>query len=364
MDNCDTYIINMKKDYGRRLCTELIAQIFNAQYFDGIDENDLDDHGNVIYWKKSCEYTRCAKKTKELILRNFLKTSKNDYVMIFEDDIYLHKNMVDKDDRFLIIDQLNNFLKEKKPGLLYLGVSGNFTSKNNNIKKIDFVPYNKSTPTTGAYAFILHRNYIDIIMTRINNLTFKYDPFDLHCLSYFAINNPGKAFITDPHIIVSDISSSNIRHNREQNTFYNSMKMSNLNYYIPFIGIMYVKIINIRNFDYFRKNITMFTPVIKLIYYPIPELTIDKEQYKGVIICDNLEECKKINFDLGNSKFHLFTSTDKKIKYNSSKLIFDTIEKYNNKCCKLNILNELKNLILMVEYDSKINIKFDIVIDI
>lgn len=349
MNNCDTYIINMKKDYGKYICSKSVVDVFNAYYVEGIDCNYLDDNGYLVYVKNMQEYTKCAKKIKKEIFEKFINNSSSKYIAIFEDDIYLHKELLN--DKKIILDQINNFLKNNDVALLYLGVSRNFPSKNNNVKQINFIKYeniykNNYQPTSGAYGFILNRNYVNFILTRINNLTFVDNPFDLYCLSYISMIYPDKVYVTDPHLVVPDITSSNIRVNKKQEVCWNSLNINEFDYNIPVIGILYINITDTDKLDIYKKNILMLAPIIKIIYYN-----------------NSLDIAKQTNL---NILFNMYSSTDKKIKYNSAKLIFDTINQYSNKCQNLFILNKKKENIFIIEYNNNKEYidNIDIIIDL
>ena len=129
MDNSDTYIINLKKDYGRYLSSQNIIKVFGGSFIEANDCNKLNDKGYVTEWKDSNTYTQSAKQTKRKILEEFYKKSDKKYITIFEDDIYLNNDLM-CNKRNNILDQLNSFVLKKSPKLLYFGISREFTSTN------------------------------------------------------------------------------------------------------------------------------------------------------------------------------------------------------------------------------------------
>lgn len=335
MDNSDTYIINLKKDYGRYLSSQNIIKIFGGSFIEASDCNKLNDKGYVIEWKDSNIYTQSAKQTKRKILEDFYNKSDKQYITIFEDDIYLHNDlMYDKKNK--ILDQLNSFVWKKSPKLLYFGISREFTSTNIFTSEIEFISFAEKFGKTiklcsGAYGFMLRKDMIPYVLMRINNPIFDTNPFDIYCLSYISYVYPNESYVINPQLVVPDITHSNIRKNFDQSILWKALKTSMNLYHLPIIGIMYVHVINNESFEYFNKMISCIAPTIKILYYGIKsenkEIYNSIEYAKKEIICTSLQIICNI-----------YTDTNIIIKHYSGKKILEhIISGQHNK--KMTILN-------------------------
>lgn len=337
---CDQYLINLKKDYGRLIFSSDIIEIFNPQIFEGNDCNydNLSSDGYLNNILESTTYTKSAKKTKKLLLEHFLNTSKKKYIVVFEDDTYLHIDMFDKSKKNNIFKQLNNFIQKKSPKLLYFGTSRHFTSENLYTTNIKFVSFNeqfKNEPDlcSGAYGFILRRDMIPTVLMRIKNDTLENMPFDLFCLSYIGKTYPNECFVTNPHIIVPNIEGSNIRASYNQNIVWNTLMTKKELYHTnKVIGIMYVSTnvdTNIDTINHFNKTITCLTPIIKVVYVN--------------------NQFKKTNETNTSYQFIIRCDIEIKIKYFSGKNIIDTIIE-NNKFCKFLEISNSTQILFKIEY--------------
>lgn len=321
MNNTDTYIINLKKDYGRYLNSLNTINIFGGKIITATDPNKCID-GYINQWKPPNIYTQSAKQTKRQILSDFLTNSSNQYITIFEDDIYIHNDLYStkKGD---IFNQLNNFISKKSPKLFYFGISRFFTSTNENTLDLKFTSFKTKFREnikicSGAYGFMLHRDMIKYVLMRIDNTTFDENPFDLFCLSYISQKYPYDSYVVDPHIVVPDICHSNLRKNFNQNVLWSTLKTKNIYYYIPIIGIMYVNVLTQKSLNHFNKLITCMTPIISVYYYGQLEST------------KTLDDAKKANiYSSTDIKYHIFTNSDVFIKYMSGYKLFELIQ--NNK---------------------------------
>jgi hypothetical protein len=298
--NCEIVLINMKKDYGRYLYVNEIMRLFNPKIVGGNDCNIINKYGYIQEWKNKIEYTESAKKTKKQILIDFLKSEK-DYLLILEDDIYMLDELFDKDKFIIFIEKINKFL-ETNPILLYLGICNNFIC-NNKIEDLDFVSFSDSKKPTsfGAHSFIINKQFVNIVLTRINNSTFYGYPFDLSCLGYLQKLYPEKCFVCNPHIFIQNVEGSNIRNSVNQIVALNQLKLTNI-YTEPIIGILKVDIIDlcdINNILYFKKMITCIQPIIKVIY-------------DDFILNDNI-------------KFIMKCKSNIKLKYNNIHNLFDLL---------------------------------------
>jgi hypothetical protein len=332
MKNCDIYLINLKKDDGRAKCSQNLVNIFNAKIFEGNDINLLDPNGYLREIKSKSEYTNSAKKTKKMLFEHFLNSSDKEYIIVFEDDVYLHNDLFNQTKKEKIFEQLNMFLEKSKPKLLYLGIGRYFVSNIELTDYIKFTSFDEKFPNniqycSGAYGFILERDVIKLVLMRINNETLNNLPFDLFCLSYIGKMYPKECFVTNPHIVIPNIEQSNIREGSDQNVVWRILKINKINYKCPTVGILFVKTTG-KTYDLFEKIFTCLTPFIKLVYY-----------YNN-----------KPNYDSIGLLFEATTNANTKIKYLSGKLIIESILSNSNSCKYLLLKNMFGDEIMEVTY--------------
>lgn len=345
MNNCEICIINLKKDYGRYLSSQNIIKVFGGNFIEAYDCNKINKNGYLEILQNSNVYTQSAKQTKREILQNFYNKSNKDYILIFEDDIYLHNDLFT--DQSIIFNQINSFISKKKPKLLYLGISKEFRSSYNNTSHLKFVSFVDKFDTniklcSGAYGFMLRKDMIPYVLLRIDNPTFSKNPFDIYCLSYISYTYPDDSYVIEPQLVVPDISHSNIRKNYNQDLMWNILGTNMTNYYIPIIGILYSNVINIESFEHFNKSINCITPIIKIIYYG--------KKVKNTEIYDTLEIAKRKKiYSSDNIICHIHTNTNIKIKHYSGEKIINLI--VSNKSCKnLKIFNNDNNELFHINY--------------
>lgn len=348
--NCETYLINLKKDYGRLLFSSDVIDIFDPKIFEGNDCNKLNEEGYLESVLDMTSYTKSAKITKKKLLEHFLMSSDKKYIMVFEDDIYLHIDLFDCSKRKKIFQKINDFINDVSPVLLYLGTSRHFTSENLYTSEIAFCSIydkfkNAFDMCSGAYGFILRRDMIPTVLMRINNETIENMPFDLYCLSYLAKIYPKECFVTNPHLVLPNVESSNIRESYEQPLVYNLLKTKKELYNInKTIGIIFIEN-NMYNLD---KTMTCLTPLVKICYDKKSDIDKYLDKYDFVI------ECKNVT----------------RLKYFSGKIIIDTIKNNYNECKILNIhKDQIHNLdandvLLKVTYSNQLKNEKNIVLNI
>lgn len=348
MDNCDAYLINLKKDYGRYMSSLILVKIFNAKIIEGNDINELDSNGYLKLVKSSIDYTKSAKITKKNLLQQFLKESKKEYLLILEDDVYMHEDFIDKNKRKNMFSQLNNFVKNIKPKLLYLGISRHFNSHQNDTKNISFVSfYDKFKDDikmcSGAYGVIISRDQIKNILMRIDNTTIDEYPFDLYCLSYISKIYPNESFVTNPHLLIPYIENSNIRNGVSQNILWDTLKTNKCNYFIKNIGILYIINDNDDQDNLFIKSLCCLTPFI------------DVQLVNKKIDC-NHNHCLVY--------FYGYMKYGTKIKYNCGNLIINSILKNMMECKFLTLNNTDNHKIMEINYLNKLSNEKCVSVDI
>lgn len=326
MNNSQTFLINLKKDFGRYICSQNVSSIFGSKVFVGYDCNKINDKGYLSNVEHKTKYTSSAKKSKELLINNFLKTSTKDYLIIFEDDVYIHVDLFNSEKRKCIFEQINSFLDTKKPKLLYFGISRHFISDNTS-EKIIFKSFsenfeqNKIDLCSGAYGFAIHRDMLDIINMRINNETIKDMPFDLFCLSYISKMYPNESFVMNPHLVVPNIETSNIREKFSQDVVWKMLHTEKNLYVMPFLGYLYINTsksdINCNKFELFDKSLRSLEPLIKIVYFDNekPCLNVDNKNKETLLLFP-----KYVTIDL----IKIYP-----LKYFSAKTIIELIQNNN-----------------------------------
>lgn len=220
------YFIHLKQDIGRLHWINNFISKINGKIWNGVFAMPIDKNGYILNTISPEEGTQCAKQAKINLFEHYLSTSKEPYLIVFEDDIIWHTNF------FNLWKELNVIIKNNIDWkLLYLGVSSNLEMKPNNELHIRNLPTDKIY--TGAYSFIIKREMVKIALERAKDMMLKYKPFDVTCLGYLQQKYSKQCFITNPQLILADVSGSNIRHNRKQEIFNKNMGWNINDYYLP-----------------------------------------------------------------------------------------------------------------------------------
>lgn len=256
------YLIHLKTDIGRYYNINNFIQKLNGEYWDGEYIIPCDKQGYILNTITKEQGTRAAKIAKIKLFNHFLNNTNNKYLVLFEDDIIYHKNF------FTYWKKLVKYVnKHNDWKLIYLGVSSSLPQKYNRCENKLYI---KKLPCekiyTGAYSVIIHRSIIPELIDKANDELLKYEPFDYTCLGYIQKKYIDKCFITIPQLIITDVSSSNIRHNRNQQSFIKSMNWNIDNYVIEKKIPFYVLTgNNITKLDKFIKLLNCFVPLIDII---------------------------------------------------------------------------------------------------
>ena len=352
MENNNIFFINLKKDSGRYETIRPHLKRLNGQIWEGVDVTEIDKNGYAIKFADKISGTYAAKIAKLRLFEHFIKNNKNEYLILFEDDIMFHKKFYE------YIEEINNFLIKKKPKLLYFGVSSNIESKSEKftIKKIlEKEPKNVNNslinpnenlentfiPHSGAYGVCIHRNIIPFLILRIKNPILKDKPFDMSCLGQIQRVYTNDCYITDPPLVIPYIKSSNIRENRNQNQLTNLIKVNMNNYQQPLEFPLFVEIIDKDSFLIFDKLIKCLIPIFKIYYL------ISMDTYKNIKdiflnhdliilekpVNENLEKNIKINNFLNKDKI-IKIDTKFSFKYSESNNLYQLFGKLiNNDVC-------------------------------
>ena len=243
------YFIHLKKDIGRFKLIEPLRKKLNGNYWNGEYIVPCDELGNNLQSITPEQGTYAAKIAKIKMFKNFLENSDDDYITVFEDDIICHKDFMKN------WAKLNKLMTHnKKWKLIYLGVSSSLRISEPNSLDLINLPLDKIY--TGAYGFILKRELIQEVINKASDLLLKYEPFDYTCLGHIQKKYNKNCFITNPQLLIVDVSGSNIRHNRKQEEFIKNMGWNIKNYDIP-IKIPYFILTNnnITKLDRFIKQL-------------------------------------------------------------------------------------------------------------
>jgi GR25 family glycosyltransferase involved in LPS biosynthesis len=332
MENDNVFFINMKKDAGRHEHIRQNIKRLNGQIWEGVDPTEIDKDGYAIKFPNKISGTNAAKMAKLKLFEHFLKNNKNEYLILFEDDIMFNKKFYDH------IEEINDFLIKIKPKLLYFGVSSDVASNSDKfiIKKLfdkkeesNNNSINEKNPHSGAYGVCINRNILQFLILRIKNPTLKDKPFDMSCLGQIQRIYSNDCYITDPPLIIPYIKSSNIRENRNQQQLTKLIKINMNNYHQPLEYPLFIEVIDKDSFLNFDKLIKCLIPIFRIYYIitiqkynEIKEIFINHD----LIIIDNPIRENLIN----QLKFNNFTNKDKIIlldtnfnfKYNQSNEIY------------------------------------------
>lgn len=272
------YFVNMQKDIGRKKWIDPLCQKLGGTIWNGIDVATYDDHGILI---KSCDIhvaTRAAKCAKIKLFEHFLLTSPHQYLILFEDDIIIHKKFYEYYDLAIKFANTNDFK------LIYFGVSSGLIPESTSsliIKPLQQRGYRYS----GAYGVIIHRSIINKLILRSNDPTLLMKPFDVYSLGYIQECYPSLCFVCHPQIVIPDITTSNIRDPRNQHLFW---KMSHLimdDYIIPSQLPMFILTnTNERYIRRFIKLLQMFVPYVKPIFMGIQIPECVQNVFESIII--------------------------------------------------------------------------------
>lgn len=345
INSSDAFIINLKKDYGRHVCSQNIIKTFNAKIFCGYDCNKINENNYLTKTEDKLIYTMSAKKSKENLLNKFLQSSNKDYLIVFEDDVYLHSDLLDDNKKLNIFTQINKFLKKNKPKLLYFGISRYFKSDNLDINNIIFTSFDQKFGEnielcSGAYGFVISRDMIKVLLTRINNETIREMPFDLYCLSYISKIYPTESFVMNPHLVVPNIESSNIRESFSQEAMWKSLLANKKMYYMPFLGYMIINVINnkkIKISELLIKTIKSLEPLIKIINYNGEQINLFPNRNNLLMFP------KMVLIELNNLS---------QIKYLSAETIINVILNNNSHTNIFNFNNEMVMNIIYVDVNN------------
>jgi GR25 family glycosyltransferase involved in LPS biosynthesis len=315
METGNVFIINMKKDIGRKMNISNLQILTNAVYWEGIDPSLIDADGYLLRCAEIDKATYSAKRTKLLLFENFMKTNKSKYLILFEDDIYIHNNFSK------YIGLVDEFIKKVKPMLLYLGINNRkFLDKNFEINKLAIT---KNKICSGAYGVIINRAIIPYLISYIKDPVNQYKPFDITCLGIIQMSYPNSCYISDPPLVIPDISTSNIRGEYDQNLVYELSNINPNNYILPDLRLFVVYIKDNTKFDLTNRLLKVFRPYYQVIY-------LYGQNTNNDIIIKECDVKNYIQTNYPNVKYYIYMTDDTHFKYYDGDKIMKIVNTQDN----------------------------------
>ena len=219
-------IIHLEQDIGRFHHMQPLKKPVNGDFWNGEYAIKVDENGYSI--KKIKDFTYCAKLAKYKLLKKFYDETDFDYIVVFEDDVVWHNKFYEYWNQIL-----DSIKKIKQWKVIYMGVSTYLQQPLKIKSDIEFMKLPPGKIYTGAYAFFLHRDAIPIVLDRITDNNILQEPFDVTCLGYLQTKYRNECYLTNPQIILADVSGSNIRHSRKQDVFSHKINWNLKNYAVP-----------------------------------------------------------------------------------------------------------------------------------
>lgn len=221
-NNTNVFFINMEKNIGKRKSIEELVTNLSGTIWNGVDNSSYDEHGILLKINGHDINTRSAKEAKLNLFNYFLSSCTQDYLVLFEDDIVVHKKFYEHYQQVITFANINKFK------LIYFGVSCNVPKINNNNNNnnesnnltISLLP-KTNYRFSGAYGVIIHRSVLKSIISKSNDPFLFNKPFDIYSLGHIQLSYPDECFICDPQIVIPMITISDIRDPRDQDLFWN-----------------------------------------------------------------------------------------------------------------------------------------------
>lgn len=265
------FVISMKKNIGKRTLLRDFLEKTNSKIWDGVDPCRYSDNGILKSSPNQTVKTRAAKDAKLNLLRHFIDNESANYLILFEEDIILHKNFYEYFHNAVKFANANEFK------LIYMGVSCWVKSDAFNsdfcIQKLPMYGYRYS----GAYGVIIHRSIMELLINRSNDPFLHTKPFDIYSLGYIQENYPSDCYITNPQIVAPYITHSDIRDSRDQCDFWNLCHLCDSHYIMHKSMPLYV----LHDGDetsikYFKEMILMFVPYVTPHFIRVVNGDVDK----------------------------------------------------------------------------------------
>jgi GR25 family glycosyltransferase involved in LPS biosynthesis len=256
------YVINLKSDKIRRNYIKILMEKYNINFeLIIVPKITQEEYNTIENIKISMSELGCS--ISHLYCLN--NAIKNNYenIIIFEDDIILHKNFH---------ELFENIFSKQKYDLLMLGAA-DFGFSQTNYKLVDNVNKIYKPDLNTTYLYGSHASYYSLNAAKYvfeilsKNITF----FDNNFIRFFKKFN-NTAFICFPNLVIPELSTTNLTHNfciihnanKEKNYYDKCFKnLFNFNEY----NFIYLDFFNKKNI--FDTNLTYKENIINLLedYY-------------------------------------------------------------------------------------------------
>jgi GR25 family glycosyltransferase involved in LPS biosynthesis len=270
--NIPVYVINLDKDIYRRAYIKYIMNKMKINYTLVIVKPCTDEIKDLIDKNSSNGIVGCFL-SHLWCIKHAIEEKKNDYFLIFEDDIVFHKNFL-------------NFFKQldyTKYDMLQLGccdfnLRQNMKSENLNN---NLIVYNPQELALGAYGNIYNINFAKIVLYE---KLYSFIEFDQKFNMYYTKYNIGICY---PNLITAELSTSNLSHN--YSLFKTSTNLNLNNYYVSrcfykfdykdyyFIWIVFIQ----KCYEYYEKTKNFLN--IRSYYEVIDDFSSNNDNSKDII---------------------------------------------------------------------------------
>jgi len=341
----------MEKNIGKRTCMKKLIDNLHGSFWNGVDKSIYDENGIVLQTFDHDIKTRAAKEAKLNLLNYFLQNIHEDYLVLFEDDIVLHK------DFYQYYQNVINFANNNKFKLIYMGVScvipNEQKTENFNIHLLPEAGYRFS----GAYGVIIHRSVMQTIILRSNDPLLYKRPFDVYSLGHIQIRHPEECFVCSPQIVIPLINMSDIRDPRSQNILWSYEHMDKSVYlFQPSLPLFVLTDDNLTKVKQFIIVLGMFVPYVHPIFVHKNNNQQFKEKYENIYDLISVDDFNDTNYLESSEKYaitNIYVNWTKNIEN-----VFDTTDNIEYKIdicsrCHKNKQNEsidktiLNNLIII-----------------
>lgn len=254
----------MEKNIGKRQIIDGITKKLNGQLWNGVDKSLYDDNGILLKSYGHDVNTRSAKEAKLLLLKHFTETSSQPYIIIFEDDIILHKNFYE------YFPEVIKFADTHPFKLLYLGVNRpqpKLESNNLIISQLFDDRRKRGSRHSGAYGVIINKSVFPTIFSVSNDPMHFMKPFDVYSLGHIQSSYPKECFVCNPYLVVPEITVSDIRTPKEQSSVWSAFDIDMNDYCNPTTFPVYILVDdNEKKLKQFVVLLAMFIPYIQPIF--------------------------------------------------------------------------------------------------
>lgn len=258
----NVFFINMQKNIGKRTLIENIVNKLNGTIWEGVDKSIYDNNGILLNSFGHNERSRAAKEAKLNLFEYFLQNCSHDYLVLFEDDISIHKNF------YKYFDEVIKYANTHPFKLIYMGVSSSVPTEYGQSESLNIINLpNIHHRYSGAYGVIIHRSILNKLIHRSNDPFLYNKPFDVYALGHIQESYPSECFISIPQLVIPDITISDIRSPRSQDAFWRICNIDRTQYVqYHSLPVYILSDSNKEKIKQFIGLISMFIPYIRPIF--------------------------------------------------------------------------------------------------